>query len=234
MQPGEAMADAFLARSILRAGRMATLATAAGGQPFAALVTPAFLPDLTALLLLSSLSEHTRHLQAERRVALLVVGEPTEANPQTAPRVTLTGLAEPIAADGVAKARYLARHPYAALYADFGDFSLWRIVPQAALFVGGFARAVRLRRATLLPDPASVAAIQAAEADILSHCNARHPDALATLAARPGAWRMVAVDTDGCDLAENDTVLRIPWSKPASGPADIRSELLAMIGKAPA
>lgn len=226
-QPDEAKSDAFLARSVLRAGRSATLATTTGGQPFAALVTPAFLPDLTALLLLSALSEHTRHLQADPRAALLVSGPPVEANPQTAPRVTLTGLAAPVA-DAALQARFLAIHPYAALYAGFGDFSLWRIAPQAALFVGGFARAVRLRREALLPDPEAAAAIAAAEDDILRHCNADHAHTLATLAARPGPWRMVAVDTDGCDLAQDETVLRIAWSRPAQSPAEVRAELVAL------
>jgi putative heme iron utilization protein len=58
------------------------------------------------------------------------------------------------------KARWLARHPYAALYADFGDFALWRIRPMGALLVGGFARATRLKLAELLPDHA---ALEAAE-----------------------------------------------------------------------
>ena len=84
------------------------------GQPFATLVTPASAAELSGLLLLSSLSEHTRHLRADPRCALLVVGTPESANPQTAPRVTLTGLAEPDP-DPALKARWLAVHPYGAL-----------------------------------------------------------------------------------------------------------------------
>src|SRR5690606_1451462 len=119
--------------------------------PFAALVTPATAPDLSALLLLSTLSEHTRHLMAEPRCALAVTSPAEGANPQTAPRVTVTGLAEKTE-DPRLKARWLALHPYAAMYADFTDFALWRIRPLAAMFVGGFARAERLRAADLLPD----------------------------------------------------------------------------------
>ena len=68
--------------------------------------------------------------------------------------MTLTGLAAPVPEPEVPalKARFLAKHPYAALYADFGDFALWRITPAAAQLVGGFARALRLRGAELLPD----------------------------------------------------------------------------------
>src|SRR5471030_3333634 len=108
---------AFEARKLLRAARSGTLATAAdGGQPFASLVTPACAPDLSVLLLLSNLSEHTRHLRAEPRCSILVCGTAEGANPQTAPRVTVTGTAQ-IADDPGLKARYLAVHPYASLYA---------------------------------------------------------------------------------------------------------------------
>src|ERR1700685_3316184 len=86
---------AFEARKLLRAARSGTLATAAdGGQPFASLVTPACAPDLSVLLLLSNLSEHTRHLRAEPRCSVLVCGAAEGANPQIAPRVTVTRIAE--------------------------------------------------------------------------------------------------------------------------------------------
>ncbi|MBN8900953.1 MAG: pyridoxamine 5'-phosphate oxidase family protein, partial [Rhodospirillales bacterium] len=63
---------AWQARRLLRAARSATLASSAEGQPFASLVTPATTADLGLLLLLSDLSEHTRHLRADPRCALLV------------------------------------------------------------------------------------------------------------------------------------------------------------------
>lgn len=223
----------FEARRLIRASAAATLATATGGAPFAALVTPATAPDLSALMLLSSLSEHTRQLNSEPRCALLFTGQPEGPNPQTAPRVTLTGLAETVPEPEVPalKARWLARHPYAALYADFGDFALWRVRPGGALLVGGFARASRLRLADLLPDPAATAAIAAAEAEIIAHVNDDHADAVAAIAeglhgAAPGGWRLVAVDTDGCDLALGEAVLRHPWPAPVAEADGVRAALI--------
>jgi putative heme iron utilization protein len=223
----------FEARKLLRGSAAATLATATEGQPFASLVTPAFLPDLTALLLLSDLSEHTRHLKTEPRCALMVQGEPESRNPQTAPRVTLTGLAEVVPEAGLAalKPRWLARHPYAALYADFGDFHLWRITPVAALLVGGFARATRLRQAELRPDAAAVADLASAEAGILGHVNADHADALSAIATgllgrEGGYWRMVAVDPDGCDLAAGEQVVRLHWPAPVLDASGVRAGLV--------
>lgn len=229
----EPLADtpAWAARKLLRAARAGTLASSMQGQPFASLVTPAMAPDLAVLLLLSDLSEHTRHLRADPRCSLLVCGPAAGENPQTAPRVTVTGLAETVA-DGALKARYLAVHPYAALYAGFGDFALWRIRPLNGLFVGGFARAARLRAADLAPDPAAVAAIAAAEDAIIAHCNADHPDAMAAIAGTGEAWRLAAVDVDGCDLALDERVVRVHWSAPVHDAGDVRRELVRLAREA--
>lgn len=221
-------AASFPARQLLRAARVATLATQTAGQPFAALVTPATAPDLTILLWLSSMSEHTRHLVQDPRCALMVTGRSQAANPQTTPRLTVTGLAERLD-DSQLKARWLALHPYAALYADFADFALWCVRPVAAQFVAGFARATRLRREALLPNPAAVAALAAAEEEILVHCNTDHTAAMAELAGVPGAWRMVALDTDGCDLADGERTCRVPWTEPVTTPEAVRIELIAAL-----
>jgi putative heme iron utilization protein len=220
----------FQARQLIRAARAATLATQQEGQPFASLVTPATAPDLSVLLWLSTLSEHTRHLQREPRCALLFTGEAETANPQTAPRVTVTGLAERVE-DARLKARWLARHPYAALYAEFGDFGLWRVVPQGALLVGGFARATRLRAAQLLPDATAFAALAAAEAEIIAHVNDDHADALAAIAqgllgGAEGPWRLTAVDVEGCDLALGEEVRRLAFGRPAADADAVRRELI--------
>ncbi len=220
--------SAWEARKLLRAAHAGTLATSLQGQPYASLVTPACAPDLSLLLLLSDLSEHTRHLRAEPRCSVLVAGVPESANPQTAPRVSVTGMAEVIA-DAALQARYLAIHPYASLYAGFGDFALWRIRPLGGLYVGGFGRAARLRVADLTPDPAAVSAIAAAEAGIISHSNADHPDALAAIAGSAEEWRMVAVDADGCDLAAGERVIRVHWSAPVADAGGVRRELVGLV-----
>jgi putative heme iron utilization protein len=223
----------FEARCLIRAAASATLATQAGGQPFASLVTPAAAADGAPLLLLSSLSEHTRQLRAEPRCALLFIGQAEAANPQTAPRVTLTGTAAEVPAAEVPalKARWLVKHPYAAIYAGFGDFALWRVAPGGALLVGGFARANRIRLDELMPAPAAVAAIAAASKEIIGHVNADHANAMAAIAtgllgAPPGDWRMVSVDVDGADLAAGEVVRRLAFSAPVSDAGEVRAQLV--------
>lgn len=220
------------ARRLLRAARGGTLATQSAGQPFASLVTPATAPDGSVLMLLSGLSEHTRHLRAEPRCALMVAGAPGGPNPQTTPRVTVTGLAEP-EPDPAMRARWMALHPY-AFYAGFADFTLWRLRPAAGFYVGGFATAVRLRQAELRPDPATVAALAEAEARIIAHCNGDHAGELDAIAAgmggAGGGWRMATCDVDGCDLAREESVLRVHWSAPVTNPAEVEAELIRLAG----
>jgi putative heme iron utilization protein len=173
-------------------------------------------------MLLSSLSEHTRHLAADGRCALMFAGAALDANPQTAPRVTVSGVAEPWP-DAAAKAFWVARHPYAALYADFTDFSLWRMRPEAGFYVGGFARASRLSAAKLAPPPEAVAALQAAEAEMLTHWHAGHG------AAAAGGWTMLGVDCDGFDLLRGDAVLRIAFPAPVLDASGARAAFVALV-----
>ncbi|MDD2705283.1 MAG: pyridoxamine 5'-phosphate oxidase family protein, partial [Acidocella sp.] len=125
-----------------------TLATLHKGEPHASLVTPAVSADGLPILLLSGLAAHTRHLHADPACALLVTGTPADENPQTTPRLSLTGTAREVPADGV-RAHYLATHPYAARYVDFTDFSFWKILIISAQYIGGFASASQLNVAAL-------------------------------------------------------------------------------------
>jgi putative heme iron utilization protein len=222
-----AESPAWQARKLLRTAHSGCLATISDGQPFASLVTPACMPDGSLLLLLSRLSEHTRHLLADPHCSVMLSGEPVSQNPQTTPRITLTGVAE-VVDDKALRARYLAVHPYASLYIDFGDFSLWQIAAKAALLVAGFGRAFRLKGTDLTPDAAAIASLLESEPGILAHCNRDHADALAAIAGSAGDWRMVTADVDGFDLALDDRVVRFAWSAPVNEALDARRALVRM------
>jgi putative heme iron utilization protein len=189
------------------------------------------MPDGSLLLLLSRLAEHTRHLAADPRCSVMVSGAAVSDNPQLTPRVTVTGVAE-VVDDAALKARYLAVHPYASLYAGFGDFATWRIALGGGLLVGGFGRAARLKGVDLMPDAEAVAAVLAAEPGVLAHCNRDHADALAAIAGSAGDWQMVTADVDGFDLAQGEKVVRFAWSAPVKDSGDIRRELVRLAQEA--
>ncbi|MGI4809319.1 MAG: HugZ family protein [Janthinobacterium lividum] len=226
---------AWAAIKLLRASRAATIATVADGQPFASFITPASAPDRSLLMLLSGLSPHTRHLRAEPRCSVMVMGTATSPNPQTAPRLSLSGTATP-EPDPVLKARWVALHPYAAFYADLGDFQLWRFRGETGQFVGGFASAHRFGPTQLAADAAAVIALSAAETRVIEHCNDDHAEAMDAIAHAHGAsgagWRMVTCDVDGCDLAREETVVRVSWATPVTHPGAVRSELVRLAASA--
>lgn len=195
---GQLPADNRLAlRRVVRACRKASLASLLEGAPYCSLVTVAVDGDLAPLLLLSNLSDHTRNIMADSRVSLLFDGTDGLANPQTGPRVTLSGRAEP-SLDPRHRARFLAMHPGAALYAGFADFGIWRVVPERVHFVGGFGRAVWFDAPFGL-DPAAVAALSEA--------------ALPTPA---DGCAVVGLDVDGADIRRGESLLRLAFERPAT------------------
>ncbi len=118
------------ARRLLRAARSATLATVEDGQPFASLVTPAPAPDLSLLMLLSGLSPHTRHLRADPRCGLMVAGPRHGRQPADRAAAERDRASPRPSDDPALKARWVARHPYAAFYADLAG------LPRAAAAAG--------------------------------------------------------------------------------------------------
>lgn len=101
-------------------------------------------------MLLSRLAEHTRNLAHNPRASLLFVREPAAGEEaMTATRLTLVGrcVSDP---DPQSRSTYLARHPDAARYADFADFSIYRFEIESGHLVAGFGRIVGLSRDELL------------------------------------------------------------------------------------
>ena len=224
------------AKRLLRSVRAGTIATLDGsGAPFASLVSVATDPDGSPLILVSQLSSHTRHLDKDPRASVLLA-DTGEGDPLTHPRLTITGVANKIVgpeARAAARQRFLAKHPKAALYADFGDFSFWRLAMDQIHLNGGFARAARFPAARLLTSTADAEALLVSEAGAVAHMNADHADALAlyatALAGQPaGAWLATGLDPEGMDLACGDRTARLVFPHRVTTPGDLRMVLVAL------
>lgn len=226
-----------LAKELLRATRVGALATLdrADGSPFASLVTVATDLDGAPLMLLSRLSAHTLNLEAEPRCSLLL-SPGGKGDPLAHPRLTVAGRAgrthEPRA-----RARFLARHPKAALYADFPDFAFFRLEPAAGHLNGGFAKAATLTAEELLTPLAGFEALAESEAGAVAHMNEDHADALALYAAHfagagPGPWRLTGLDPEGLDLAAGDRTARVAFPQPLAEPGALRPVLVRMAAEA--
>ncbi|MDZ5450738.1 HugZ family protein [Labrys sp. ZIDIC5] len=221
----------------IRAGALATL-DSSDGSPFASLVNTATDFDGAPLLLLSRLAAHRTNLEKDARISLLL-SEGGKGDPLAHARLTVKGIAEIVEGEeaSACKARFLARHPKSALYADFPDFSFFRVTVSGGHLNGGFARAALLSAEELLTDVKDAEALRMAEAGAIEHMNADHADAVrlyATklLGGRDGPWRISGIDPEGLDLTFADDTLRLVFDKPVLDATALRLTLVHLAEKA--
>jgi putative heme iron utilization protein len=240
-------AHAELVRTLIEAGRFATLTTltvasdVARGFPYGSLVAYSPLADGSPLVCISELAEHTRNAHADRRAGMLLTGLPvdTGADPLDHPRASLVGRLEPYDPREVEVAAHLERHPGTEDYAGFPDFGWWRLAIDAARYVGGFGHMSWVTGAAIAdaePDPV-VGVAQGA----IDHMNADHADAnlamVRQLAGVPGATaaRVHAIDRHGVTLyatvpgAGARVTARLAFAGgPLDSPDQIRAAVVAL------
>ena len=230
---GQRSFSADEARALLRRARTATLGTinADDGTPYASLVNVATDVQGYPLLLVSTLAWHTRNLLADPRGSLMVAELPPSGDALTGPRVTVMGRFAKVE-DAIVQRRYLARHPAAELYAGFGDFAFWRMMPERAHAVAGFGRIETIPADEMFPSADEMSAL---EEGAIAHMNEDHDDAIQRYAARllgatPGGWKIVGIDSDGADLRRGEEVLRLPFPEPVTTAGALRT-LFARLGE---
>ena len=231
LPPGyDAIAEAKQLLRSVRSGALGTLAQN-GGFPFTSLTTVATDHDGAPVLLMSGLSAHTRNLAADPRASILLarIGK---GDPLAHPRLTVVGHIEkaPDADRERLRARFLARHPKAALYVDFGDFAFYRMSGVSAHLNGGFAKAADFAFADLMTDVSDAGPLLEAEAGALAHLNEDHADALALYAQKlagepPGRWRATGLDPEGLDLMAGDLTARLAFPQRITRPDELRRVL---------
>lgn len=222
------------ARHLVRAATKASLATLMAkpdeGAPYASLVIIAADHDGAPLLLLSDLAEHSANIARNGRVSLLIDGTAGFEDPLTGPRVSVTGVARR-SREARHRTRYLARHPSAERYADFGDFAFYRLAVERAHLVAGFGRIAWVEPFLLALSGAR--ALIESEAGIVEHMNADHGDALSAyaeglLGLPAGAWSMTGIDPEGCDLRCDNHTARVAFERQIADPGEARAVLVAL------
>jgi putative heme iron utilization protein len=206
-----------------------------GIWPYVSLVLVAVDHDLSPILLLSDLAEHSKAIANDDLVSLLFDGTAGLDQPLTGPRVTVVGRAVRTG-DERLRRRFLARHPDAATYAAFKDFQFYRLAVERAHLVAGFGKIRWLSAAELMaaPPPTGLAD---AEPGIVDHMNQDHADALQLYAGKllglSGTdWRMTGIDAEGLDLRLNGRVARLPFDRPLRTVGEARKVLVDLAGKA--
>jgi len=193
------------------------------------------------LLLISGMAMHTQNLEVDPRASLLVTQPGWTEDPLAGGRVTLMGRAVRVPESERTATRdvYLARHPKAAFWVEFEDFSFWRLQVEDLYFVGGFAAMDWITSegyAAARPDPLADVA-----EEILAHMNRDHADALLTLArthadSGAGEATMLSVDRLGFRVrirsGERLHGARIAFPHEVATADECRAVLIEMIGRA--
>ncbi|MBP2306130.1 heme iron utilization protein [Azospirillum melinis] len=242
------MAPALRARRLMRACDRAALATVqrpttaqrptdevagamadAAGWPYPSLVLVAFDHDGSPLLLLSTLADHTRNLLADDRVGLLFDGTAGLAQPLTGARLSVQGRAGR-SDDPDHRARYLRRHPDAALYAGFGDFAIYRVAVERAHLVAGFGR-IHWLSAAELDLPAAAPALAAGEAALLDRLNGEGygPRLAPATDGEKDGWSLTGIDPEGCDLRRGRYVARVDFEQRIHDPESAKLMLDTLV-----
>lgn len=236
------LTPAVESRRLIRAAQRAALATIAtkgkggvgGPWPYTSLVLAACDHDISPLLLISDLADHTRNLRHNPRVSLLYDGTGGLDDPLSGPRVTLQGEAESID-KGPLLDRYLRRHPSAEVYAGFTDFHLFRVRPVRAHIVAGFGRINWIEAGELMLAADRCNTLAADETNALAQWNEKHAElfdafARGLLRMRGKGWRAVGLDPEGIDIRRGGTLARIEFRIPVDSAEAALAGLRQRIG----
>jgi putative heme iron utilization protein len=239
MQPTPEFNPAAVAKKLLREGRSGALATLMpeSGDPYCSLVNVATTAEGAPLLLISRLAVHTKNINTDPRVSLMI-DERKEGDPLEGARIMLMGTAARTD-DPQARRRYLDRQPEAEMFAGFSDFAFYRVTLTAAHLVAGFGRIVDLKPQDILTEIEDAAELLAAEPEILAHMNNDHSDACrlyatGLLGAPAGEWRCVGCDPEGLELQQGRAALRLAFPQRVRTQGALRQVLKQMAEQASA
>ncbi|MBS0234693.1 MAG: HugZ family protein [Proteobacteria bacterium] len=225
-----------LGKTLVRSARYGSLATLdpLDGSPSVSRVSLATAMNGAPIFLMSQLSSHCKNLITDARCSLLV-GEPGKGDPLAHPRMTLIGTAVRIPEGSertFMRSRYLRRHPKAALYVDFPDFSFWRFEISRASLNGGFGKAYAVTARDLTTSLEGVEQLAEIEEGAVAHMNADHVAAIEKYAAMIGeketGWRLATLDPEGLDLTVGDRIARLWFDRPLASASDLRPTLVSL------
>ncbi len=215
-----------LARSLVRGARFGAMAVLEpeSGHPSSSRVLLATDIDGVPVMLSSTLAMHTRAVLADPRCSILV-GEPGKGDPLAWPRMTMLADAERVPpgleSHSLLRERFLRRHPKAALYADFSDFSFFRLCPKMASLNGGFGKAYNIFGRDLIIRSPAIHEIAIQELQLIEEINSLR-EGVANLLVKQffkektENWSIIGLDAAGLDLAHKQQLLRLDLPAPVT------------------
>ena len=222
-------------RCFLRArdhGVLSTISRRVPGYPYGSVIPFTLDHEAQPVILVSRLAEHTRNMETDSHVSLVVRDDNDEV--QSGARLTLLGDTARIDCDPFLRARFLRFQPQAQQLLGLGDFSFWRVAPVMLRFIAGFG-AIRWISAADFAPPAH--ALAEVESDIVAHMNRDHIEALRACCRGLRGLEvndvvMLGVDCDGFDVRADGLRLRFDFPETASDAESVQRALVGMAHEA--
>lgn len=214
-----------------RQGVLSTLSKKLDGYPYGSVVPYMLDHDARPVVLISRLAEHTKNINADPRVSLLV-HEPA-ADVQAGARMTLLGNAALIDQASI-RSRYLRFFPQAGRLLAFGDFSFYTVSAHQLRFIGGFGD-IHWISAESYATPSHQLA--ADEDSIIEYMNREHVRNLHDYCRvqrqkTAQAVGIIGIDCDGFDVRADGEILRFDFEKAVHDASEARQRLAGMVTQA--
>lgn len=209
-------------------GVLSTISKRLDGFPFGS-VSPFMLDHAgRPIILISDIAEHTKNIEADPRVSIIV--QPYSTDMQVTGRTTVIGRAERLTDKDELGPRYLRYFPQAEGYFAMHDFNFYRIEPVKIRWIGGFGRIFWVDPEAYLAAPGT---LLEAENGILAHMNADHADTLCaycrhTHGMDTASAEMIGIDPDGFDVRADERVVRFAFAAPVMDAQTARAALVEM------
>ena len=211
-------------------GVLSTHSTDLPGYPFGSITPYCLNQDGQAVILISTIAQHTRNIIADNKVSLIAFEQQADDS-QAAGRVTYIGNALAINDEAMAE-RYYRFYPNSRNFHKTHDFNFYVIDLVRARYIGGFGQIYWVEKEGFLKtNPFSFEE----ETGMVEHMNADHQDAmnhycdLFELAYdaehKP---QLVGVDSEGFHLRIAGRLSRIQFDIPDSDTLEARQALVEL------
>ena len=201
------------------------------GYPFGSVMPYCLDADGQPVILISRIAQHTKNVEADPRVSLIVSQSGVD-DVHTGGRLTWLGDVEKLKADQDLQDRYYSFFPSAANYHKTHDFDFYRINLVRARFIGGFGKIYWVSNDLLKKANPFYGQV---EKGMVNHMNEDHVDAMVKYCHAAGIEipedvtpSMAGVDSEGMHLRMNDRIVRIPFPDAVDEPMAVRKTLVEM------
>jgi len=202
------------------------------GFPFGSVVPYCLDSEGVAIILISSIAQHTKNIEADNKVSLIVTEHGVD-DIQKAERLTLLCEAKKIPRENLATI-----HRYCRFFSSAREnhlqlnFDFYRLQPVKARFIGGFGKIHWVSSERLLHPHAFS---NEEESGMVSHMNEDHLAAIQKYCLSYDIATeendvpvMVGVDALGCNIRVGEKISRIQFSEEALDSTAVRARLVAM------